>query len=172
MSPGITKTGIELELLELSEQVLEPHGFAVVDLDYHAMRQSLLRVFVERTRRGEVPATGTNLDDCAEASRLLDAALEEKPIVPGSFDLEVSSPGLDRRLRTLGDFQKSLGKTVQVRFTRKLEELGLGAKATAELLEVDEARMKISASGKQYEVPWQHLKQANQVWSPDSESKN
>ena len=167
MSPGITKTGIELELLELCERVLEPHGFTVVDLDFHAMGRSLLRVFVERTRRGETPATGTNLDDCSEASRLLDEALEAKPIVTSAFDLEVSSPGLDRRLRTLSDFQKSLGKTVQVRFNRKLEEFGLGAKTTAEVLAADEEALKFSASGREYQIPWQHLKQANAVWQPE-----
>jgi ribosome maturation factor RimP len=172
VSEGISKTGIELELLDLCEKVLRPHGFAVVDVDFHPMGRSLVRVFVERQLRGEVEVTGTNLDDCAEASRLLDECLEHSDLIPGGYDLEVSSPGLDRRLRTLGDFQKSVGKTVQFRFTRKLEEFGLGAKTTAELLDVDGQGLKFATSGKRYEVPWQHLKQANMVWSPDAQGKS
>lgn len=167
MKPGIAKTGVELELLELCSQVLEPHGFVIVDLDFHAMRRSMVRIFVERKRRGDVAATGTNLDDCAEASRLLDETLETKDVINGAYDLEISSPGLDRRLRTLGDFQSSVGKTVQMKFTRKLEELGLGAKTTADLIEANEEALRIAASGKEYRIAWEHLKQANTVWKSD-----
>jgi ribosome maturation factor RimP len=164
-SAGIPKSSIELALLELSERLLEPHGFAVVDLDFHLMGTSVLRIFVERKQRDGTLATGTNLDDCAYASRLLDEALEASPLIPGRFDLEVSSPGLERRLRTLEDFKSQVGNTLQLKFQRKLEELGLGAKTTAELMEVDEASLLLKASGKQYRVQWEHLKQANRVWS-------
>mgnify|MGYP000007276032 CR=1 FL=1 len=116
----------------------------------------------EKQRDGTL-ATGTNLDDCACASRLLDEALEASPLIPGRFDLEVSSPGLERRLRTLEDFKSQVGHTLQLKFQRKLDELGLGAKTTAELIEVDEASLLLKASGKQYRVQWEHLKQANDL---------
>src|SRR4051794_16535757 len=92
---SISKTPLELRILSLSENVLEPQGFRVVDVDCRVGHRSLLRIFIERAG-----SQNPTLDDCASASRLLSAQLDtDEEILPGAYDLEVSSPGLDRRLR-------------------------------------------------------------------------
>lgn len=161
MELGIQKEGQEKKFLELCEKTLG-EKFSIVDVDCHVMGRSLLRVFIEpKGQEQDGKAQHTGLEHCSEASRLLDVALETDPVVNGQYDLEVSSPGLDRRVRTYSDFEKNVGSTLELRFIRKLEELGLGAKSTAELVGVDPESIRIKSSGQEYAVPWNLIRQAN-----------
>jgi len=58
---------------------------------------------------------GINLNDCEKWSRRLEALLDEKDIIPHSYSLEVSSPGVERPLKKLKDFQRFMGERVAVR---------------------------------------------------------
>ncbi|MCX7750649.1 MAG: ribosome maturation factor RimP [Candidatus Bipolaricaulota bacterium] len=68
------------------------------------------RLVVEVDRPG-----GVTLDDCVRASRAIDALLEKHDPVPGSYLLEVSSPGVERRLWEPRHYAQAVGKTVRVR---------------------------------------------------------
>src|SRR5262249_19482717 len=57
---------------------------------------------------------GVNLDDCADFSRRVGAYLEAEDPIPGPYSLEVSSPGLDRRLVRLSDYERFQGQTARV----------------------------------------------------------
>ena len=84
-------------LLELLEPPLEALGYELVDLDVRVGRRGLLRVFIDKEN-------GVNLADCELVSRQLSAFLDVEDPLPGQYVLEVSSPGLDRPLRTLEHF--------------------------------------------------------------------
>ncbi len=71
-------------------------------------RQLVLRIFVDREG-------GVTLDDCASFSRELSAILDVEDLVPGNFTLEVSSPGLNRPLKTAADFVRFAGRLVKIR---------------------------------------------------------
>jgi ribosome maturation factor RimP len=94
-------------LIALLEPPLAAMGFEVADLDAHFGRRGLLRVFIDR------PA-GVTLEDCERVSEQLGAWLDVEDPLPGSYVLEVSSPGLDRRLRTLAHFERFAGETAAV----------------------------------------------------------
>ena len=117
-----------------AQRVAASHGLDVVDIDYRAgAKPRGLCVYIEknaeqRARLGagseepQGPAatntaqlSGVTHDDCTAFSRDFGTLLDVEDLIPGAeYTLEVSSPGLDRRLRTLADFQRFAGSLVKV----------------------------------------------------------
>lgn len=157
----IAKTDLENKAVELIEQTLEE--FRVVDLDCRPGGRSLMRVFIERK---DSAAAQVTLDNCAEASRKLDTVLESHNLFPGPYDLEVSSPGLERRLRLRSDFEQMSGRKVKLKLTAKLE--GRGANLTGWITKVESGNVILKVDNQEVEVPLQMIKQANLVWEMDS----
>jgi len=90
------------------EPVINAEGMELYDIEFNRMRgKGLLRVFIEKEG-------GVTIDDCERISREIEAALDVEDPIPFSYVLEVSSPGLDRPLRNLEDFNKYSGNTVRV----------------------------------------------------------
>jgi ribosome maturation factor RimP len=85
--------------------ILQARGLDLVDVEVHGAQ---LTVFVDREG-------GTNLDELGDATREVSAALDEIDPMPGRYTLSVSSPGLERRLRTPAHFARAVGETVTVR---------------------------------------------------------
>jgi ribosome maturation factor RimP len=94
-------------LIALIEPPLAAMGFELADLDVHLGRRGLLRLFIDREQ-------GVTLDDCERVSEQLGAWLDVEDPLPGSYVLEVSSPGFDRRLRTQQHFARFAGERVKV----------------------------------------------------------
>ena len=94
------------KLMALSEPLLAQLGYELVDLDYAAgRRHALVRVFIDRPQ-------GVGVDDCERVSHELAALLDVEDPVPIAYTLEVSSPGLDRVLRTPAHFQRFVGERI------------------------------------------------------------
>ena len=93
-------------LIALLEAPLAALGFELADLDVHLGRRGLLRLFIDRE-------AGVKLEDCERVSEQLGAWLDVEDPLPGSYVLEVSSPGFDRRLRTLAHFARFAGERVE-----------------------------------------------------------
>jgi ribosome maturation factor RimP len=74
----------------------------------------LLRLYIDSP-------TGITLDDCERVSRATSAVLDEADPVPGHYTLEVSSPGVERTLRTAGQFARFVGEDVYVELTEPLD---------------------------------------------------
>ncbi len=91
--------------------IAESLGLEIYDID---MAGPILRVSLDR-------AGGVDLDSLAEANRLIGAELDLIDPVPGRYTLEVSSPGLERRLRTEEHWQGAVGDRVKVKMSRRYE---------------------------------------------------
>jgi ribosome maturation factor RimP len=85
--------------------VVEARGLELIDVE---VRGAQLTVFVDREG-------GVGLDDLGEATKDVSAALDRIDPLPGRYTLTVSSPGLERRLRTPAHFARAVGETVTVR---------------------------------------------------------
>jgi ribosome maturation factor RimP len=91
------------------EPLLKAEGFSVVDIAYQWERGGwVLRILIERGQ-------GVTLDDCARVSREFGQLLDVEDIVPTSYRLEVSSPGLDRPLKKEADFVRYTGRRVRIK---------------------------------------------------------
>jgi ribosome maturation factor RimP len=93
------------DLAEALSPLLAAEGLDLVDVELHG---SELTVFVDRVG-------GVNLDELGQATRAVSNALDEIDPLPGRYTLAVSSPGLERRLRTPAHFARAVGEAVTVR---------------------------------------------------------
>jgi ribosome maturation factor RimP len=95
-------------LIELLEAPIQALGYELVDIDAHAGGNGLLRIYIDQE-------AGINLDDCELVSRQLSAVLDVEDPMPGRYVLEVSSPGLDRPLRTGEHFRRYRNRVVRIK---------------------------------------------------------
>lgn len=82
-------------------------GYELVDLDASLGRNGLLRLYIDKE-------PGVTLADCEYVSEQIGAFLDVEDPLPGSYTLEVSSPGIDRRLRTAAHFARFAGETAKL----------------------------------------------------------
>lgn len=99
------KTKIEKELIKLAEPVLKEMGYELVDLNFKKERGWILRFFIDKDN-------GVSLEDCENASRLIGDILDAKNLIKEHYNLEVSSPGINRPLTKKEDFIKFSGNKV------------------------------------------------------------
>src|SRR5580692_10743899 len=93
------------DLADALSPLLEARGLDLVDVELHG---SELTVYVDREG-------GVDLDTLGEATRAVSSALDDLDPMPGRYTLSVSSPGLERRLRTPDHFLRAVGEAVTVR---------------------------------------------------------
>jgi ribosome maturation factor RimP len=112
-----TKAEVVTQLEELILPLLESQGAELVDLQYSRPKrgQGVLRLFVDR------PGGGITLEEITRISRIVSGLLDVRDVIPGSYNLEVSSPGLTRALKKPQDYQRFVGRLVRVT-TRALWE--------------------------------------------------
>jgi ribosome maturation factor RimP len=104
------ESSIVKRIWEIAEPLVADEGLEVVDIDYRREGTGMmLRLYLDRDEGG------VTLDELAPVSRQLGNVIEVNDVIPGSYTLEVSSPGLNRRLRRPKHFQRFVGKRVRVR---------------------------------------------------------
>ena|SRR5579863_2628533 len=134
------------QLMGLVEPLLDQLGYELIDLEYVPGRaRSLLRVFIDKVG-------GVGLDDCERVSHELSALLDVEDPIPSAYTLEVSSPGLDRVLRTPAHFARFVGDRIWMelkvardgrrRYTGQL----VSSDADAVELNVDGAMVRVAFS--------------------------
>ena len=101
----------------LAEPVLTKHGAELVDVQVRRGRTQLVRVVADQPG-------GITLETCARVSEELSRMLDVDDPIEGRYTLEVTSPGLDRPLRTEADFRKQQGKQVKIVLTSGRHEEG------------------------------------------------
>ena len=124
-------------LLALLQPVVEELGYELWELEYQPGRgNALLRIYLDTAAPG-----GITVDDCERASRAVSEALDTSDPIPGNYTLEVSSPGLERPLRTARHFAPYVGEQVFVETVHVVDERrrfkGVLAAAGSESIEVD-----------------------------------
>jgi len=103
------------ELLKLIEPEVEALGYELADLLVRlGGGRGLLRLYIDGPN-------GVGLDDCEKVSRQVSAILDVEDPIPGDFNLEVSSPGLDRRLVKPEHFERFAGSRVKVKLRRAID---------------------------------------------------
>ncbi len=99
---------LEIRVREIIEPVIRDMGMDLESIEMTKMaRRFLLRIFIDKEG-------GVTIDDCERVSRDVEAVLDVEDLIPYSYTLEVSSPGLDRPLRNPADFKRFFGKTARV----------------------------------------------------------
>jgi ribosome maturation factor RimP len=116
------------QLIQLISPWVVPLGYQVIYIEMQTHRQKVLRLYIDFLEPADEKTIG--IHDCVKVSKALDERLDQDPaivaLLPSSYELEVSSPGVDRPLRTAQDFQRFAGREVRINVFRPVtqEELG------------------------------------------------
>jgi ribosome maturation factor RimP len=99
---------------KLIEPVVSSLGYELVGIEFLQGKGAILRVYIDHE-------SGIKIDDCERVSHQLSGLLDVEDVIKGRYALEVSSPGLDRPLFTLDQFQRFVGSEVRIRLVRPIE---------------------------------------------------
>ncbi len=105
----MTREEVETKVKELAAPLLKSLGLGLVDAEYVKEGANYLRIFIDRPG-------GVDLEHCEKASEELAPLLDKQTFLTEPYYLEVSSPGLDRPLKTDEDLQAACGSKVDVIF--------------------------------------------------------
>lgn len=146
------------EVVEMATPLADELGFEVVDVDFIPQAgRSLVRVFLDRPG-------GITLDDCARFSRRLGDLLEMNQTLSGAYILEVSSPGIERRLRTEEHFRRFLGREARVELFSAADGRRRG-EGRIEEAEIGSVQLRLTEGGA-WRVPLAAIKSARLVVDP------
>lgn len=142
-------------LWETLEPYLEAEGVELDDLDVRGRGNGrLVRVTVD------APG-GIGVDRIAAISRGVSRLLDEEDPLPGSYTLEVSSPGLERSLRRPSHFAKAVGREIDIKTTEAIE----GAQRHRGVLEqADDRSLRVVVDGTERTIPLASVTQAKTVF--------
>jgi ribosome maturation factor RimP len=99
---------MQKKITELAGSVAREYGVRIVDIELAGgVRRPTVKIFIDKEG-------GVTLDDCERVSRAVSAVLDVEDPIRTPYMLEVSSPGLDRPLKGLDDFESSVGKLARV----------------------------------------------------------
>jgi ribosome maturation factor RimP len=129
----------------LARRVVEPLGYELVGVELFQRGASgaTLRIYIDHER-------GIGLDDCASVSDQLSAVLDVEDPLQGRYDLEVSSPGLDRPLVFPEHFKRFEGSRAKVRLSEKLD----GRRSLeGVLMGCEDGIVSLDAEGRRWAIP-------------------
>lgn len=162
MDPAPSTTLDLTRVREVIAPALVAHGVELVDVEWFTDRVGwTLRVTIERPGALDLSG-GVTLDDCVEVSRDLSGVLDVADLIKPAYNLEVSSPGLDRRLKSPAEFARFVGRTAKVKLARPAPD---GQRLLrGELLEAQDGRVAVLVDGKRIEVPLADVVEARLVF--------
>jgi len=159
----------------IADRVAASSGLEVLDIEFlGGGKARMLRVFLDRPAAGSDPMAGVTHEDCANFSREFGTILDVEDAMPGSYTLEVSSPGLDRKLVKPADFTRFTGSRVKLvtrqpvdnnrHFEGRLESFQDGRMTLDLSVASHKSRKKMGdAAGKKVEIEFANVEKANLV---------
>jgi len=160
---------------EIAERVAASSGLEVVEVEFlGGGKARMLRVFLDKPAAGNDPLAGVTHEDCANFSREFGTILDVEDVMPGSYTLEVSSPGLDRRLVKPADFTRFTGSRMKLmtrqpvnnnrHFEGRLESFTNGRLTLDLSVASHKSRKKMgAAAGEKIEIEFANVEKANLV---------
>jgi ribosome maturation factor RimP len=160
---------------EIAERVASSSGLEIVEIEFlGGGKARMLRVFLDKASAGTDPPAGVTHEDCANFSREFGTILDVEDVMPGSYTLEVSSPGLDRRLIKAADFTRFTGSRLKVttrqpvnnnlHFEGRLESFKDGRLTLDLSVASHKSRKKMgTAAGEKIEIDFVNVEKANLV---------
>jgi ribosome maturation factor RimP len=160
---------------EIAERVAASSGLELVDIEFlGGGKARMLRVFLDKPAAGTDPLAGVTHEDCASFSREFGTILDVEDVMPGAYTLEVSSPGLDRKLIKAADFIRFTGCRMKLtsrqpvdnnrHFEGRLESFQDGRLTLDLSVASHKSRKKMgTAAGEKIEIEFANVEKANLV---------
>jgi ribosome maturation factor RimP len=146
------KSDVIETIKNLLHPILEEKGLELVDVEYAGGgRGSVLRIFIDKEN-------GITVGDCADISREFGFLLDLHDVIPYSYTLEVSSPGLNRALKDSKDFIRFKGKKVKIKTKENLYQRRV---FIGHLIDFHGDVASIQVEGQIYDIPFYDIEKAN-----------
>jgi len=159
----------------IADRVAASSGLEVLDLEFlGGGKARMLRVFLDKPAAGNDLIAGVTHEDCANFSREFGTILDVEDVIPGTYTLEVSSPGMDRKLVKAADFTRFTGSRVKLttrqpvnnnrHFEGRLESFQEGRLTLDLSVASHKSRKKMGdAAGTKIEIEFANVEKANLV---------
>ena len=140
----------------MAERVVREEGLQLVELEWiGTAKNRLLRLFIDRN------PGGVTLGDCERVSKRLGTLLDVEDLIPHRYSLEVSSPGLDRKLLQADDYQRFLGRLAKIHTREPIEK---GRSFQGRLVNFHDGIVTLALSSTHHiEIPFEQVESANLV---------
>jgi ribosome maturation factor RimP len=154
---------MELEKIrEAAERVARSLGLEIFDVEWKIGKQRMLRVYIDRLPGPQNPeGLGVTHKDCERVSEQLSVILDVEDLVPGpSYVLEISSPGLDRKLIKPADYERFVGRLAKIWLHEPIEKQ---AYLEGRLAGYADGVVKVTVRDRELAVPYAGIRKANLV---------
>jgi ribosome maturation factor RimP len=150
------------KVCEAAERVAGSLGLEIFDVEWKVGKDRLLRVYIDRLPGPQNPeGLGVTHKDCERVSEQLSVILDVEDLIPGpSYVLEVSSPGLDRKLIKPADYERFVGRLAKVWVAEPIENQNY---FEGRLAGYADGMVKLSVRNREVVVPFSGIKKANLV---------
>ncbi len=150
----LNKKEIIKSVKSLGEPIISNLGYEMVDVEFiKEQNEYYLKIFIDKTG-------GINLEDCQLVSETIGEKLDELDIIETSYYLEVSSPGLDRPIKTDQDIKRNLEKEVEVNLYKSIN----GKKhIEGILIDYDEKNVTLQVEENRMDIPRESISLMRQV---------
>ena len=158
------------DLWLLTEPYVRDAGFDLIEVVSGREASGwVVRLFIDSPAGASAPVAAevtVSHEDCARVSRDVSAALDVADIISHAYQLEVSSPGLDRPLRREGDFARFVGESAHIKLS---DEDGVAGRRnfSGKIVAAKDGRVEIECDGRSYQLPIDGIAKANLI--PDWE---
>ncbi len=157
---GLDRTGLRKQVYDIADPIAKALNLELVEVQCHGKgRGSVIRVTLDREG-------GIGIRDCEQFHHSLSHALDVADPVPHAYRLEVSSPGIDRPLKQLKDYQRVLGKVLRVKVQEQVQGqqivIGRLSAVNPESVVLTVRSGKHRANEQDIELPWDAIIEAKQ----------
>lgn len=150
------------KIREAAQRVARSEGLEIFDVEWKIGKQRLLRVYIDRVPPpGDSEGAGITHGDCERISEQLSVILDVEDLVPGpAYTLEVSSPGLDRKLLKPADYERFGGRLARIWLNEPVENQKYWE---GRLAGYAEGAVRLALKGREIAVPFAAIRKANLV---------
>lgn len=145
---------VEVTLRDQLQSLVNAMGYEFVGCElFRQGRGSVLRIFIDIER-------GITVEDCSRVSRQVSAMLDVDDPIQGEYSLEVSSPGLNRPLFEVAQYQKQIGQNIKVRLHAPMNNR---RNYVGVLIRVDDEKIHMLCESVEVELPFSDIEKANVI---------
>ncbi len=149
-------TQIAEKLINLLTVPIKSEGYELLDVEYnkHGSNQNVQLII------DSINGIGIGIDDCVAVNRITQEVLDNENPISDSYSIEVSSPGLFRKLKTAEHYKTFTGERIRVRLQQKIQGVKNAVGKLEESTE-QEIRLKLESDGSELVIPYTLIKKAN-----------
>lgn len=141
---------LKQKILEIAQQAADARGVEIFDIELLGKGKLLLRVMIDKEN-------GVTLDDCESFSKSFSAFLDVEDSISGPYNLEVSSPGLNRPLKSIKDFEKYRDKLARIVTVEKIDNQNF---FIGRIVGVSNNLIRLLVNKREIEIPFDTISKA------------